>query len=323
MADGDDPVKPPPVHKLGGKRWKQLRTRTEAEIRAMATELLDLYAHRQVSEGHAYPADTRWQRELESGFLYEDTPDQRKAWDDVRNDMMSPIIMDRLICGDVGYGKTEIAIRAAFKAVQDGRQVAILAPTTILAEQHLHTFRERLAGFPVTIEALSRLRTSTEQTNVLERLAAGKIDVLVGTHRLLSPDVRFRDLGLLVVDEEQRFGVRHKERLKELKRTVDVLTLTATPIPRTLQLALGGMRDMSLIETAPRDRMPVITHVMPWSDGILQDAIHRELDRSGQVFVVHDRIQTIGAIAQRIQSWLRMPASPWRMGVCRSVNSSR
>jgi transcription-repair coupling factor (superfamily II helicase) len=301
LADGDDPVKPPPVHKLGGKRWKQLRTRTEAEIRAMATELLELYAHRQVSEGHAYPADTRWQRELESGFLYEDTPDQRKAWDDVRNDMMSPIIMDRLICGDVGYGKTEIAIRAAFKAVQDGRQVAILAPTTILAEQHLHTFRERLAGFPVSIEALSRLRTSAEQTNVLERLAAGKIDVLVGTHRLLSPDVRFRDLGLLVIDEEQRFGVRHKERLKELKRNVDVLTLTATPIPRTLQLALGGMRDMSLIETAPRDRMPVITHVMPWSDGILQDAIRRELDRSGQVFVVHDRIQTIGAIAQRIQ----------------------
>jgi transcription-repair coupling factor (superfamily II helicase) len=301
LADGDDPVKPPPVHKLGGKRWKQLRTRTEAEIRAMATELLELYAHRQVTEGHAFPADTRWQRELESGFLYEDTPDQRRAWEDVRNDMMSPTIMDRLICGDVGYGKTEIAIRAAFKAVQDGRQVAILAPTTILAEQHLHTFRERLAGFPVTIEALSRLRTAAEQSSVLERLAAGRIDVLVGTHRLLSPDVRFRDLGLLVVDEEQRFGVRHKERLKELKRSVDVLTLTATPIPRTLQLALGGMRDMSLIETAPRDRMPVITHVMPWSDGILQDAIRREMDRSGQVFVVHDRIETIGAIAQRVQ----------------------
>ncbi|MBK5098204.1 MAG: DEAD/DEAH box helicase, partial [Gemmatimonadetes bacterium] len=301
LADGDDPVKPPPVHKLGGKRWKQLRTKTEAEIRAMATELLELYAHRQVSEGHAFPADTRWQRELESAFLYEDTPDQRKAWDDVRSDMMSPAIMDRLICGDVGYGKTEIAIRAAFKAVQDGRQVAVLAPTTILVEQHLHTFRERLAGFPVTIEALSRLRTAAEQAKVLERLAAGQIDVLVGTHRLLSPDVEFRNLGLLVVDEEQRFGVRHKERLKDLKRSVDVLTLTATPIPRTLQLALGGMRDMSLIETAPRDRMPVITHVMPWSDGILQDAIRRELDRSGQVFVVHDRIETIGTIAQRVQ----------------------
>lgn len=301
LADGDDPVKPPPVHKLGGKRWKQLRTKTEVEIRAMATELLELYAHRQVSEGHAFPADTRWQREMESAFLYEDTPDQRKAWDDVRSDMMSPAIMDRLICGDVGYGKTEIAIRAGFKAVQDGRQVAVLAPTTILVEQHLHTFRERLAGFPVTIEALSRLRTAAEQAKVLERLASGKIDVLVGTHRLLSPDVEFRSLGLLVVDEEQRFGVRHKERLKDLKRSVDVLTLTATPIPRTLQLALGGMRDMSLIETAPRDRMPVITHVMPWSDGILQDAIRRELDRAGQVFVVHDRIETIGTIAQRVR----------------------
>ncbi len=301
LADGDDPVKPPPVHKLGGKRWKQLRRKTEAEVRAMATELLDLYAHRQVTEGHAFPSDTRWQRELESAFLYEDTPDQRKAWEDVRTDMMSTRIMDRLICGDVGYGKTEIAIRAAFKAVQDGRQVAVLAPTTILVEQHLHTFRERLAGYPVTIEALSRLRTATEQARVLRRLAAGQIDVVVGTHRLLSPDVEFRSLGLLVVDEEQRFGVRHKERLKELKRSVDVLTLTATPIPRTLQLALGGMRDMSLIETAPRDRMPVITHVMPWSDGILQDAIRREMDRAGQVFVVHDRIESIDTIAERIR----------------------
>jgi transcription-repair coupling factor (superfamily II helicase) len=301
IGDGDAPVVPPHVHTLGGKRWKQLRTRTEAAIRAMATELLDLYAHRQVSDGHAFPEDTRWQREMESAFLYEDTPDQRKAWEDVREDMMSPRIMDRLVCGDVGYGKTEIAIRAAFKAVQDGKQVAVLAPTTILVEQHLHTFRERLAGFPVSIRSLSRLRTAGEQAEVLEQLAAGRIDVLVGTHRLLSPDVEFRDLGLLVVDEEQRFGVRHKERLKELKRSVDVLTLTATPIPRTLQLALGGMRDMSLIETAPRDRMPVITHVMPWSDGILQDAMHRELDRAGQVFFVHDRIETIEAIAERVR----------------------
>jgi transcription-repair coupling factor (superfamily II helicase) len=301
LGDGDEPVRPPNVHRLGGKRWKQLRNRTESAIRAMATELLDLYAHRQVSDGHAFPEDTRWQREMESAFLYEDTPDQRKAWEDVREDMMAPRIMDRLICGDVGYGKTEIAIRAAFKAVQDGKQVAVLAPTTILVEQHLHTFRERLAGFPVSVRSLSRLRTAREQAEVLERLATGRIDVVVGTHRLLSPDVEFRDLGLLVVDEEQRFGVRHKERLKELKRSVDVLTLTATPIPRTLQLALGGMRDMSLIETAPRDRMPVITHVMPWSDGILQDAMRRELDRAGQVFFVHDRIETIGAIAERVR----------------------
>ena len=302
IGDGDDPVRPPQVHKLGGKRWKQLRTKTEAAIRAMATELLDLYAHRQVTRGHAFPEDTRWQRELESAFLYEDTPDQRKAWEDVRADMTAPRIMDRLVCGDVGYGKTEIAIRAAFKAVQDGKQVAVLAPTTILVEQHLHTFRERLAGFPVAIEALSRLRTTSEQADTLNRLASGRIDIVVGTHRLLSPDVKFKDLGLLVVDEEQRFGVRHKERLKDLKRSVDVLTLTATPIPRTLQLALGGMRDMSLIETAPRDRMPVITHVMPWSDGILQDAMRRELDRAGQVFFVHDRIESIDAIAERVRS---------------------
>jgi len=300
-GDGEPATRPPQVHKLGGKRWKQLRRRTEEAIRAMATELLDLYAHRRVADGHAFPPETRWQREMESAFLYEDTPDQRKAWEDVRADMEAPAIMDRLVCGDVGYGKTEVAMRAAFKAVQDGKQVAVLAPTTILAEQHLHTFRERLAGFPVAIESLSRLRTRADQAETLDRLTTGAVDVVVGTHRLLSPDVRFRDLGLLVVDEEQRFGVRHKERLKEMRRNVDVLTLTATPIPRTLQLALGGMRDMSLIETAPRDRMPVITHVLPWSDGILQDAMRRELDRAGQVFFVHDRIETIEAIAERVR----------------------
>ena len=300
-GDGEPAARPPQVHKLGGKRWKQLRRKTEEAIRAMAMELLDLYAHRRVAEGHAFSPETRWQRELESAFLYEDTPDQRKAWEDVRADMEAPAIMDRLVCGDVGYGKTEVAMRAAFKAVQDGKQVAVLAPTTILAEQHLHTFRERLAGFPVAIESLSRLRSRAEQAETLYRLASGAVDIVVGTHRLLSPDVRFRDLGLLVVDEEQRFGVRHKERLKEIRRDVDVLTLTATPIPRTLQLALGGMRDMSLIETAPRDRMPVITHVLPWSDGILQDAMRRELDRAGQVFFVHDRIETIDAIAERVR----------------------
>jgi transcription-repair coupling factor (superfamily II helicase) len=301
VGDPDSVSRPPAVHKLGGKKWKKLRSRTEESILAMATELIDLYAHRSVSEGFAFTQDTRWQREMESSFLYEDTPDQRSAWIDVKRDMESPTIMDRLVCGDVGYGKTEIAIRAAFKAVQDGKQVAVLAPTTILVEQHLHTFAERLAGFPVRVAAFSRLRTAAEQKEALLELVEGRIDVAIGTHRLLSSDVLFKELGLLVVDEEQRFGVRHKERLKDLKRTVDVLTLTATPIPRTLQLALGGLRDLSLIETAPRDRMPVITHVLPWSDAVIQDAIRRELDRAGQVFFVHDRIETIDALAQRVQ----------------------
>ncbi|MCK5488358.1 MAG: DEAD/DEAH box helicase, partial [Gemmatimonadetes bacterium] len=301
VGDPDPAARPPMVHKLGGKKWKKLRSRTEESIRAMATELLDLYAHRSVSDGFSFSADTRWQREMESSFLYEDTPDQRSAWLDVKRDMEAPTIMDRLVCGDVGYGKTEIAIRAAFKAIQDGKQVAVLAPTTILVEQHLHTFAERLAGFPVRVAAFSRLRTPAEQKSALLDLAEGRIDVAIGTHRILSSDVLFKELGLLVVDEEQRFGVRHKERLKDLKRTVDVLTLTATPIPRTLQLALGGLRDLSLIETAPRDRMPVITHVLPWSDAVIQDAIRREMDRAGQVFFVHDRIETIEALAQRVR----------------------
>ncbi len=301
VGDADPAARPPAVHKLGGKKWKTLRSRTEESIRAMATELLDLYAHRSVTDGFGFSTDTRWQREMESSFLYEDTPDQRSAWLDVKRDMESPTIMDRLVCGDVGYGKTEIAIRAAFKAVQDGKQVAVLAPTTILVEQHLHTFAERLAGFPVRVAAFSRMRTAAEQKSALLDLVEGRIDIAIGTHRLLSSDVLFKDLGLLVVDEEQRFGVRHKERLKDLKRTVDVLTLTATPIPRTLQLALGGLRDLSLIETAPRDRMPVITHVLPWSDAVIQDAIRREIDRAGQVFFVHDRIETIEALAQRIR----------------------
>ncbi len=293
--------RPPSVHKLGGKRWKTLKHRTEESIRAMAAELVELYAHRRITEGFAYSPDTLWQREMESAFVYEDTPDQRSAWIDVKADMEAPAIMDRLVCGDVGYGKTEIAIRAAFKAVQDGKQVAVLAPTTILVEQHLHTFAERLAGFPVRVAALSRLRTQAEQKAALADLAEGSIDIAIGTHRMLSRDVRFRDLGLLVVDEEQRFGVRHKERLKELRRAVDVLTLTATPIPRTLQLALSGLRDLSLIETAPRDRMPVITHVLAWSDAVIHDAMRRELDRAGQVFFVHDRIETIEALAQRVR----------------------
>jgi transcription-repair coupling factor (superfamily II helicase) len=237
---------------------------------------------------------------MESAFLYEETPDQLSAWEDVRRDMEEPRPMERLVCGDVGFGKTEIAMRAAFKAVQDGKQVAVLAPTTVLSEQHLHTFRERFAGFPVRIEALSRFRSRAEQREVLAGIESGVVDVVVGTHRLLSADVRFRDIGLLVVDEEQRFGVRHKERLKELKRSIDVLTMTATPIPRTLQMSLGKLRDLSLIETPPRDRMPIITHVLPWHDGIILEAMRRELDRGGQVFFVHNRVETIEVLAERV-----------------------
>ena len=299
-ADGDD-APPPKVHRIGGKDWSRAKQRTQKAIQEMTAELLELYAARQAEKGYAYSADTRWQREMESAFLFEDTPDQRQATEDVKRDMESERPMDRLICGDVGYGKTEIAIRAAFKAVQDGKQVAVLVPTTILAEQHLHTFAERLADFPVKIEALSRFRTAKEQSRVLERLEAGEVDIIVGTHRVLSPDVKFKDLGLIVVDEEQRFGVKHKEWLKQLRRTVDVLTLTATPIPRTLHFSLLGLRDMTLIQTPPRDRQPVITHVLPWADAILEDAIRREVDRGGQVFFVHNRVETISAVAQKVK----------------------
>ncbi len=291
----------PRLHKIGGRSWRTLRQKTEKSIQDMAAELLQLYASRQTAEREPYPADSRWQKEMESGFLYDDTPDQRQATADVKRDMESRHPMDRLLCGDVGYGKTEIAIRAAFKAVQDGRQVAVLAPTTILVEQHLHTFRQRLAGFPVRIESLSRFRTQKEQEQILAALAAGEVDIVVGTHRLVEPDVLFRNLGLLVVDEEQRFGVKQKERFKELKHNVDVLSLTATPIPRTLHLSLTGLRDLSLIQTPPRDRMPIITHVLPWIDEVLEDAIRRELDRGGQVFFVHNRVQTISMVAERVR----------------------
>ena len=292
---------PPRLHRIGGKTWKTLRKKTEQAIQQMATELLELYAKRQLSERPPYPADTRWQKEMESSFLYEDTPDQRQATADVKHDMESRHPMDRLLCGDVGYGKTEIAIRAAFKAVQDGRQVAVLAPTTILVEQHLHTFRQRLAGYPVRIEALSRFRSVKEQQVILAAIASGEVDIVIGTHRIVEPDVVFHNLGLLVVDEEQRFGVKQKERFKELKHNLDVLALTATPIPRTLHLSLTGLRDLSLLQTPPRDRMPIITHVLPWLDEVLEDAIRRELDRGGQAFVVHNRVQSIGIIAENVR----------------------
>lgn len=301
VGESDD-ARPRALHRIGGKRWKNLRSKTERTIEDMTVELLELYARRQAAEGFAFSADTRWQMEMESSFLYEDTPDQRQAAEDVKRDMEAGRPMDRLVCGDVGYGKTEVAIRAAFKAVQDGKQVAVLAPTTILAEQHRHTFQERLADYPVKVGSLSRFRTAKEQRELLATVASGETDIVVGTHRLLSEDVVFRDLGLLIVDEEQRFGVKHKERLKKLRATLDVLTLSATPIPRTLYLSLSGIRDLSLIRTPPRDRMPIFTHVLPWTDQLIQEALHRELDRGGQAFVLHNRIDTIYTIAEEIQT---------------------
>ena len=296
------PDSPPPrLHKLGGKKWAQQRDRTTLAIQEMTHELLDLYARRKIASRPQHLADTAWQRQLESSFLFEDTPDQRKATDDVKQDMEGPRPMDRLLVGDVGYGKTEVAVRAAFKAVQSGRQVAVLVPTTILAEQHHRTFGERLADFPVRVESLSRFRSAKEQTDVLAALADGKIDIVIGTHRLLSPDVKFGNLGLIVIDEEHRFGVKHKERLKQLKLETDVLTLTATPIPRTLHQSLAGLRDMTLIQTPPRDRSPVLTFVEPWDEGLIEEGIARELDRGGQVFFVHNRVETIEAIADHVQ----------------------
>ena len=293
---------PPAVHRIGGKRWKTLKRKTSEAIELMTVELLQLYARREAAVGFAFSPDTLWQKEMESSFLYEDTSDQRTATEAVKRDMESTRPMDRLICGDVGYGKTEIAIRAAFKAIQDGRQVAVLAPTTVLVEQHRHTFAERLADYPVRVGALSRFRTPADQKKLLQGIAGGQVDIVVGTHRLLSSDVEFADLGLLIVDEEQRFGVRHKERLKQLRASVDVLTLTATPIPRTLHLSLVGLRDLSLINTPPRDRMPVITHVVPWSDYILAEALLRELDRGGQSFFLHNLVSTIEGAAERIRA---------------------
>ncbi|HXD48362.1 MAG TPA: transcription-repair coupling factor [Gemmatimonadaceae bacterium] len=297
-ADDVSPDAPPPrLHKLGGRRWAQQRDRTRAAIEEMTVELLDLYARRKIATRPAHVPDTPWQRQLESAFLFEDTPDQRTATTQVKADMESTRPMDRLLVGDVGYGKTEIAVRAAFKAVQSGRQVAVLVPTTILADQHLRTFTERLADFPIRVAALSRFQSAKEQTVILAELKERKIDIVIGTHRLLSPDVEFAELGLIVVDEEHRFGVKHKERLKQLKLQTDVLTLTATPIPRTLHLSLAGLRDMTLMQTPPRDRSPVLTYVEPWDDGLIDEGISRELDRGGQVFFVHNRIETIQAVA--------------------------
>jgi len=300
-GDVSEDTLPPRLHKLGGKRWSQQREKTRAAIREMTVELLDLYARRKVASRPPHVPDTPWQAQLESSFLFEDTPDQRKATTDVKADMESGKPMDRLLVGDVGYGKTEIAVRAAFKAVQSERQVAVLVPTTILADQHARTFGERLADFPMKVAMLSRFQSPKEQQVVLDDVAKGNVDIVIGTHRLLSSDVTFHKLGLIVVDEEHRFGVKHKERLKQLRLETDVLTLTATPIPRTLHMSLAGLRDMTLMQTPPRDRSPVLTYLEPWDDGLIEEGIARELDRGGQVFFVHNRIETIEAIADHVK----------------------
>ncbi len=293
---------PPSVTRLGSLDWAKAKKKAKLAARKMAFDLLSLYAERSRAKGFAFSPDTPWQRELEESFPFDETEDQALAIEEVKRDMESDRPMDRLVCGDVGYGKTEVAIRAAFKAVMDGKQVVVLAPTTILAQQHYETFRERFAPFPVNVEVLSRFRSPKEQRKVAEDFAAGKVDVLIGTHRVLSADVSARDLGLIVVDEEQRFGVAAKEQLKNAKKSVDVLTLSATPIPRTLQMALSGLRDLSVIETPPEDRYPVSTHVGPYDEELIRDAILRELSRGGQCFFVHNRIESISDAAERLRA---------------------
>lgn len=292
----------PTLSRMGGADWQRTRARARAAASEIAQELVALYRARLAVHGHSYPADTPWQSEMESAFPYVETADQLRSVIEVKADMEQARPMDRLVCGDVGFGKTEVAIRAAFKAVQDGRQVAVLVPTTLLATQHHQTFSDRFAGFPVRVEALSRFLTPSQADKVLQGLADGAVDVVVGTHRLLSSDVRFKNLGLLVVDEEQRFGVSHKELIKQLSQAVDVLTLTASPIPRTLEMALTGIRDLSLINTPPADRRPVLTYVGEYSEAAVSEAIRRELLRDGQAFFVHNRVVDIDAVADRIRS---------------------
>ncbi len=291
----------PALAKLGSGAWEKLKSRARKKILEMARELVQLYAERKARPGYAFGADDTWMAQLEETFPYEETFDQKTALAAIKQDMQEAAPMDRLVCGDVGFGKTELAIRAALKATSAGKQVAVLVPTTILAQQHLETFTERLAAFPVRVECLSRFSSEAEQAQVVADLAEGKVDVVVGTHRLLSRDVTFRDLGLLVVDEEHRFGVRHKERIKQMKSLVDCLTLTATPIPRTLQMSLLGARDLSVISTPPAGRQPVHTEVVPFSDDVIRGAIERELDRGGQVFMVHNRVQSIGSMYRYVK----------------------
>jgi len=293
--------RPPALSRLGGVEWRNVKARVKEAVKEVANDLLELYATRQISRGHAFSPDTPWQQELESSFPYIETDDQLTVLDQVKRDMENSRPMDRLICGDVGYGKTEIALRASFKAVMDSKQVALLVPTTVLAQQHFNTFRQRLATFPVEVEMLSRFRTPQQQRDILRRLEMGAVDIIIGTHRLIQSDVKFKDLGLLIIDEEQRFGVTHKEFLKQMRTEVDVLTMTATPIPRTLYMTLTGIRDISTVNTPPEERLPVITHVGPYSMRLVRQAILRELERGGQIFFVHNRVQTIPAMYAHLE----------------------
>ena len=292
--------RPPSLTRLGTQEWRRAKARAERSTMEMASELLALYAARELAKGHSFVPDAQWQSELEESFPFEETPDQRRTIEEVKADMESPKPMDRLVCGDVGYGKTEIALRAAFKAVMDGKQVAVLVPTTVLAQQHYATFSQRLSAFPTRVEVLSRFRTPQEQRSVVDRLADGQVDICIGTHRLIQRDVRFKELGLVIVDEEQRFGVAHKERLKRMREEVDVLTLTATPIPRSLHMALAGVRDMSTMETPPEERLPIKTYVSEMSDTLIREAILREIDRQGQVYFLHNRVYNIDYMARHL-----------------------
>ena len=294
--------RPPALSRLGSGEWARTKERVRRAVTDLAQELLHLYAAREVTPGHAFPPDTPWQQELEASFPYVETPDQTAVLREIKADMEAPRPMDRLVCGDVGYGKTELAVRAAFKAVMDGMQVAVLVPTTVLAQQHGHTFTERLRGFPVRVEVLSRFRSEREQREVVRDLALGQVDIVIGTHRLLQKDVTFKNLGLVIIDEEQRFGVAHKERLKQMRQNVDVLALSATPIPRTLHMSLTGIRDMSVLATPPEDRLPIKTYVAESDDRLIREAILRELDRGGQVYFVHNRVHNIHQVARRLQA---------------------
>ncbi len=317
-AEGVRPV----LDRLGGRGWVTTKKRAKKAMLGMARELLELAALRQHAPGHAFSADSPWQAEFEMAFEYEPTKDQLRAAEETKADMERPHPMDRLVCGDVGYGKTEVAMRAAFKAVMDGKQVALLAPTTVLAQQHFVTFRERFAPWPTRIEVLSRFVTPKEQRRVIDALARGEVDILIGTHRIVGKDIVFSDLGLLIIDEEQRFGVRHKEALKRMRAHVDVLTLTATPIPRTLHLALSGLRELSLVATPPENRLAIQTTIARFEPALVAEAVRRELARGGQVFFVHNRVQEHlpdRGLARR--GWSRRPASVSATGRWPSANS--